>query len=210
MKIISLTLKNIEDVAAEAAFILSRGGIVIYPTDTIYGIGVDALDNEAVAKLYALKGRREEKPIHAMISSIRDMEKYGSVSSKTLTLAKHFLPGPLTLVIPKHPHLTTGITADRETIGLRIPDHMLCTALSAQFQNPITSTSANVSGMQTESSVEGILAQFGEKAHDIDLVINAGPLLPSPPSTVVDMTTTSPVILRKGIIPETAIMKAFK
>jgi len=210
MKIRLLTPETLHDVAKEAADVLSEGGVILFPTDTLYGLGADALSTEAVQKIYTIKGRDPQKPIHAIIPDRASMTTLGTPSIAAEKLAVHFLPGPLTLILRKLPHLTTGIASDIETIGIRIPHHPFCRTLSENFPKPITATSANLSGMETQNSVETILAQLREKAQHIDFVIDAGTLPPSPPSTVVDMTSTPPIILRNGIIPESAIIKALE
>lgn len=210
MKIVLLTLENIDQVAAEAALVLSRGGIIVYPTDTIYGLGSDALDDEATKKVYTLKGRNQDNTLSCMVSGMQNIEQLGLITEDVEKIALSFLPGPLTLVITKHDNVTTGIAAGRNTIGIRIPNHPFSLTLAKTFGKPITATSANISGMPTEDSVEKILAQFGDTAGHIDLVIDAGILPPSPPSTVVNMSVTPPQILRQGAISPEKIFEALR
>lgn len=205
MEVLSLASQNIEKVAEKAIAVLERGGVILYPTDTLYGLGADALCTEAVQKIYAIKGRDPAKPIHALIPDSEYMKTVGSVSPEAEKLAAHFFPGPLTLILPKHPHLTQGIATNIATIGVRIPHHPFCHALSHMFGKPITATSANQSGLPSFYTTEEILAQLGEKAQYIDLVIDAGTLPPSPPSTIVDVSSYTPRILREGAIPKEAI-----
>jgi len=200
MKILTYTPETSYEIASEAAGVLERGGVILFPTDTLYGLGADALSTDAVQKIYTIKGRDPHKPIHALIPDTSYMATLGAVSAQAQKLTEHFLPGPLTLILKKHPHLTTGIASDIETIGVRIPEHPLCHALAQSFGKPITATSANQSGMPTEYSVEKILAQLGEKAQSIDLVIDAGVLPPSLPSTIIDASSSLPKILREGAI----------
>lgn len=208
MKILTAhAASDYSEIAREASAVLKAGGVILYPTDTIYGLGVDALSDEAVNKLYALKGRKEDKPIHAMVERVGDFSHFAVVPKEAQILAEHFLPGPLSLVLEKHAHLTTGITKDLSTIGLRVPNHPLCMALCAAFPNPITATSANVSGLETVPTVAAILEQFGERSRYIDLVIDAGVLPPSLPSTVVAVGKESVRILRQGALTETDVWK---
>jgi len=200
MKILTLEKDTRDEVVREASQVLSRGGIVLYPTDTIYGLGCDALSDTAVKKIYLLKGRLEEKNISCVVSDRAHIEKLGVITRNIEILAKHFLPGALTLVLQKHDHITSGIAHGRDTVGVRIPDHPFSLSLARTFGKPITATSANISGMPTENTVEKILAQFGEKAEFIDFVIDAGTLPSSLPSTVVDCTVSPPRILREGAL----------
>ncbi len=200
MKILILEKATLDAVAYEASDVLSRGGIILYPTDTIYGLGCDALSDTAVKKIYTLKGRVEEKNMSCMVSDRAHIEKLGVITRDSEILAKHFLPGALTLVLSKHDTITSGIAHGRDTIGVRIPNHPFSLSLAYIFGKPITVTSANISGMPTEHTVEKILAQFGNKADLIDLVIDAGTLPSSVPSTVVDCTVSPPRILREGAI----------
>lgn len=191
---------NYIEIAKEASAVLRAGGVILYPTDTIYGLGVDALNDDAVRKLYALKGRKENKPMHSMVKGVEDFAHFAQVPREARVLAERFLPGPLSLVLQKHSHLTTGVTKDFGTIGLRVPNHPLCQALCAAFSNPITATSANVSDLETLPTVDAILEQFGDRSRYIDVVIDVGRLSPSLPSTVVDTSTDPVTILREGAL----------
>jgi L-threonylcarbamoyladenylate synthase len=136
-------------------------------------------------------------------------ERYAEFDGRSRTIAKHFLPGPLTLILKKHTAFDTGITRDISTIGIRIPDSQLCLEIEQMFRKPVTTTSANISGKECERTIEKILAQFGEAARDIDLVIDAGELPESKPSTVLDMSGIDPVILREGAIVAADIWQMF-
>lgn len=201
MEMIRLSASNVAKCAARAAEVLRAGGVVLYPTDTLYGLGADALSDEAVAKVRRIKGREEKKPIHCIVADIAMAERYAEVGSATRLLAEEFWPGPLTLVLRKKLEFTTGIARDIETIGIRIPKNNFCIALAREFGRPHTATSANVSGMPPERSVEAILAQLDEAARDIDIIIDAGTLPAQKPSTVVDVSGVHPIILREGAIP---------
>lgn len=189
------------DAVARAAAVLRAGGIVLYPTDTLYGLGTDAFSDDAIAKIYTIKGRDERKPIHCIVADLSMAGKYGEFNQTSQRLAKEFFPGPLTLVVEKKEGMESGIARDIETIGIRIPDNKFCIALARAFGKPYTTTSANVSGEVSERSVEKILAQLGASAEQIDLIIDAGTLPLSAPSTVVGVSGTDVVILREGAIP---------
>lgn len=198
--------KGLGECVLKASGVLRRGGIIIYPTDTLYGLGADALSDEAVAKVYAIKGRDEGKPMHAVFSDMKAVEEYAIVNDVARRLADEFLPGALTLVLKKRPGLNTGIVKGIETIGVRIPDNDFCLELARTYGKPYTATSANKSGQTPEISIEKIRAQLGETEKLVDLAIEA-PVFPMrPPTTVVNVASGAPVILREGAIPSSAIM----
>lgn len=210
MQIQRLVKETISDLLKKAIEVSDGGGVIIYPTDTLYGLGADALSDEAVAKIYAIKGREEKKPIHAIVEDMIMAEKYAEVNDVARKLAKAFFPGPLTLILKKRKGIDTGITRGIDTIGIRIPDNKFCLALAREFGKPITTTSANKSGEKPERSVGKIIAQLGEVAALVDLVIDAGELQPSLPSTVVDVSPGETVILREGAIPSSSILEALQ
>ena len=184
-----------------AAQILASRGIVLYPTDTLYGLGADALSDEAVAKVYAIKGREEGKPMHCVVADMTMAAEFGEVTGLAERLAERFLPGPLTLILKKKEELDTGSVRGLSTIGVRIPHNEFCIRLAKVFRKPFTATSANKSGQKPERSIEKIIAQLGDAAQLIDLVIDAGELPDSLPSTVVDVSSGEAFIVREGAIP---------
>ncbi len=175
------------------------GDIFLYPTDTLYGLGVNATDAEAVRLLQTLKGRPDGKPISVMVSDMRMMEAYAVVTPLARRLAEKFLPGALTLVLSTT-NLREEITAGTGTVGLRIPAHEAALSLVRSLGYPLTATSANVAGMNPERSVPKILAQFGERASMITQIIDYGELRESRASTVIDARGETPVILREGAL----------
>ncbi len=197
-------------VAAKAASVLRAGGIVLYPTDTLYGLGADALSDEALAGIIALKGRDAAKPIHAIVSDLAMAEQYGDIHTLVRMLARELPKGKATFIVRKRAGLETGILRGKSTFGFRIPDSALCAALLRSFGGPITATSANASGEAPPSSVDGILAQLGERAASIACVIDAGELPPSSPSTVIDLSAAEPVILREGAVPDADVWNAIR
>lgn len=204
---IRLNSGNVGECASLAAEILRAGGVVLYPTDTLYGLGADALSDDAVAKVYTIKGRDGKKPVHCVVSDMSMAERYVEVNSAgwriARKLAEKLLPGALTLILKKKKGIDGGIARDMDTVGIRIPDNEFCLALAREFGGCITTTSANKAGMETERNVEKILEQLGEAS--IDLVVDAGPLPSRQPSTVVDVSGKEPVILREGAISATDI-----
>ncbi|MDE2078802.1 MAG: threonylcarbamoyl-AMP synthase [Patescibacteria group bacterium] len=188
--------------------VFKNGGIVLFPTDTLYGLGVDALNPEAIRKLKELKGRDEKKPVSVIVADMAMAAAYADVTPLAARLAEKFLPGKLTLVLTAKPNLPEELTAGTGTIGIRMPKHVLCLNLARELGRPITATSANVAGEESERSVPDILAQFGERAGMIGKIIDVGELPESKPSTVVDARGEKPVILRDGAISKEAIAAA--
>lgn len=189
---------------AKAAEVLRSGGVVLYPTDTLYGLGADATSTEAIAKIYAIKGRDEKKPLHAIVSDIHMANEYGEVNEKAFALACAYLPGPLTLILRKRADI--AMSKGRDEFAIRIPDNRFCIELAKAFGKPYTTTSANLSGEATGRSVSAILDQLRERASLIDLVIDAGELPERKPSTIVNIRTGEPVIEREGAIPAAEIL----
>lgn len=186
---------------------MRAGGVVLYPTDTLYGLGADALSDEAVAKVRRIKEREKGKPIHCIVADIEMAEQYGEFNNTARLLAKQFLPGLLTLVLKKKGGIDSGIARNIETIGIRIPKNDFCLALAKEFGKPYTTTSANISGEASERSVRKILARLGKAASGINLVIDAGELPERQPSTVVGVSGSDIVILREGAVPAERIVR---
>ncbi len=199
MEQVSLTPQTQESLIQKAVEVLSQGEILLYPTDTVYGLGVDATDEDAIAALRDLKGRDEKKPILIMLPSVESIEDYAEMNEEAYRLAEAFLPGPLTLVLPAKKSVSYSVTFNR-TVGIRIPNDPFCLALSAAFGKPITTTSANRSGMDPKDTVPEILSQFGFHAESISLAIDAGAKGKSQPSTIVSITDSGTTVLREGAL----------
>lgn len=209
MEIVHLNEENLKQTVARAQEVLRVGGVILYPTDTLYGIGVDALSDHAVSKVYDIKGREKLKPIHSIVADIEMAERYAEMNDTARRLLRELPTGQLTLILKKR-HLDTGITRKIDTFGFRIPDNKFCIALVRAFDGPITATSANKSGDTPERTVSKILAQLGSAVSGIDLVIDAGELPPRQPSTIVDMTGQRPLILREGAISVSDLWNAIR
>src|SRR3989344_6802859 len=201
MERIKLAPNTIEKAAEAAVIVLERGGVILYPTDTLYGLGADAFSDEAVDRAYEIKGRNEKKPIHCIVADIAMAEMYAEVTADARLLFERLLPGALTVILKKRRGVEGGIARDIESIGIRIPSNEFCLQLARAFGRPYTATSANLAGHEHQRSVEAITNQLGSNADILDLIIDAGELPPSQPSTVVDLSSEEPVILREGVIP---------
>lgn len=199
MEIIHVNGQNIGQCATRAAKVLRAGGVIVYPTDTLYGLGAAALSDEAVAKVRAIKGRDKGKPMHALVSGAAMAGMYGEVTKKAETLAKEF-GGGVTVVVKKRSGFDAGILRGVPTFGFRIPDSDFCSRLLTALCGPVTATSASRSGLPAMRRISDILAQFGDHAEKIDLVIDGGTLPAREPSTVVDLSLPKPKIWREGAI----------
>jgi Sua5/YciO/YrdC/YwlC family protein len=176
--------------------ILQRGGLIAFPTDTVYGVGALAFDGKAVESIYKAKDRPIEKAIPVLIGDATDMEKVGmDIPDIVYQLAARFWPGPLTCIVPKKPTLPESVSAT-ETVGVRVPDHEVARAI-LHAAGPMAVTSANISGRPSPSTAQEVLAQLGGR---IDLIIDGGTTPGSVPSTLVDCTGNELKILREGPI----------
>jgi L-threonylcarbamoyladenylate synthase len=178
--------------------ILKRGGIVAFPTDTVYGLGASASIPEAVARVYAVKGRPRNMPLPLLLarwSQIEDVAE--TVPPLAWLLAKRFLPGALTLVLPRASSVPDIVTAGGMTVAVRIPAHPVPVALASGLGAPLLGTSANLSGRPSALTASEVYAQFGDQ---IDLVIDGGRSPGGRESTIVDVTGQVPVVLREGAV----------
>jgi L-threonylcarbamoyladenylate synthase len=181
-----------------AADVIASGGLVVYPTETVYGIGADAHDPGALARIPRAKGRDDRKPIIVLVGSSEGVAEFASsVSATAAELMRIFWPGPLTLVFPARPDVPELLTAGTGTIGLRWSPNRVCRDLIRCSGRAITSTSANRSGNPTPASVADIARELGE---EVDLYLDAGALEGRLPSTVVDVSGPVPRVVREGAI----------
>lgn len=199
MELMRLQEAGMEKAVRKAVQILKKGGLILYPTDTLYGIGADATNPKALALLRELKGREKRKPISVIVPGVSRMPEYGLLNATALDLAARFLPGALTLVVPATERIPEELTLNG-AVGLRVPADAFCTTLATAFGKPITATSANKSGRETPYTVREVLEQFGHDAHHLSLAIDDGERRGAGPSTVVSVTSDTPHILRKGVL----------
>jgi L-threonylcarbamoyladenylate synthase len=184
-----------------AMAVLQKGGLVAFPTDTVYGIGAMAFDGAAVERIYAAKDRPMEKAIPVLLGGQEDLAKVTlDVPEIAVRLAAHFWPGPLTLVVPKHPDLPETVSATA-TVGVRVPDHLVARTL-LHLAGPMAVTSANLSGQSSPSTASEVVDQLGGR---IALVLDGGATPGGIPSTVVDCTGVEPKILRQGPVSSAEI-----
>ncbi len=191
------------DAIKQAMAILNSGGLVAFPTDTVYGVGALAFDGRAVESIYVAKDRPIEKAIPVLIADAGGIDKVGTnVPDIAHQLAARFWPGPLTCLIPKQPTLPEAVSAT-DTVGVRVPDHEAARAL-LRAAGPMAVTSANISGQSSPSTAEEVYAQLGGR---IELIIDGGKTPGGIPSTLVDCTGDEIKILREGPISLEEIKK---
>src|SRR3989338_8785155 len=210
MEVIRLNDSNQAQLITRAAEVLRAGGVILYPTDTLYGLGADAFSDAAFQKVCEIKDRDERRPIHAVFENLAMVETYAEVSPLGRRLAQAFLPGPLTLVFKKKPSVTTGIGRNLSTIGVRIPRNKFCIALAHGCGKPYATTSANMSGAEPPATFEGIVRQLGGNTQLIDLAIEGSALPSYLRSTVDDVRDEQPFVLREGAISAAEIEKVAK
>ena len=192
-------------VLEEAASLILKGEVLVCPTDTGYAFAANALDVAAIQKVFALKKRSLDNPIHIAVSGIEEAEKYAYVDEAARVLAREFLPGALTLVLPRKEVVPSSLTGGRDTIGIRVPDNRAILALAKMVDRPLTTTSANISGKATPYTVQEIIDQLGDSIPQVALILDQGTIPIGGVSTIVDLTVRPPEILRQGRISEPEI-----
>ncbi len=201
MQVLDLSKLSIETVIKQAIEVLQSGGLIIFPTETTYGAGVIATDQDAVNKLLKYKARRQGKPLSIAVCCKDMAEKYVEVNEQAKTLYQQFLPGPVTVVSTGKHKVAAEVESEFGTLGVRIPDYPMLLELIKMLGQPITATSANASGKKRPYSVPDLLDRLSKKQQNlIDLIIDAGQLPVNPPSTVIDTTHSTPVVFRQGQI----------
>jgi tRNA threonylcarbamoyl adenosine modification protein (Sua5/YciO/YrdC/YwlC family) len=178
----------------KAVDILNKGGIVVYPTDTNYGIGCDILNKKAIERIYQLKHRHKSKPFSFICSGLKNISDYAKVSNYAYKTMKRLLPGPYTFILEGSKLVPKIMLTKRKTAGIRVPDNKICLALVEELKNPIITTSATMP--------DGSILNDASIIHDvfrnrIDLVID-GELVPGKPSSVISLIRDIPEVIRKG------------
>ncbi len=210
MKRVKLTNNNLQEVIKESIKILNEGGLVVYPTETCYGIAVDATNSKALAKLLSYKTFRGSKPISIAVSDIDMAKRYVSLNEMALNIYKNYLPGPITVVSKSIGILEPPVVSKQGSTGVRIPEYKFTLKLIKEFGRPITATSANVSYRPHPYSIDQLIKDLPKKNQSlIDMYIDDGVLPKNSPSTILDTTLNTLTILREGKIKfEDAIHKS--
>ncbi len=200
MRALKTTSQNIR----VASQIVSNGGLVVYPTDTVYGLGCDPFNVKAVKRVFRVKGDRK-KPLPILACSVADLEKIARLSDVARKIAAKFWPGPLTVIVPKKPALPDIVTNDLDSVGVRVPKHDMAIQLIRLSEGLLVGTSANKTGQKPACTASEALEQLGE---EVDVVLDGGKALLEKPSTVADLTTEEPKILREGPVALKDILEA--
>ena len=186
-----------------AADVLRAGGLVAFPTETVYGLGADASSPEAVARLYRVKGRPAGHPVIVHLAAADQLARWAAeVSPDAAALAAACWPGPLTLVVRRAPHVRDAVTGGRETVGLRVPDHAVALALLAASGGGIAAPSANRFGRVSPTTAAHVRDDL---ADDVDVVLDGGPCVIGVESTIVDCSGTESVLVRLGGVPHARV-----
>lgn len=180
---------------AQAVDVMRRGGVIAYPTDTVYGLGCDITNKRAIEKIYRMKGMKPDQLVSFVCPDLSDAARYGQIEDGAYRIMRRLVPGPYTFILQATREVPKGLRLKRKTVGIRIPDHPVALALARELGNPVASSSAAIDGE--------ILVDPGEmeqRLRDVELVLDverAG----ITPSTVLDMTGPEPVVVREGAGP---------
>lgn len=202
MQVLKATSKNV----ATASSIVKKGGVVVYPTDTVYGLGCDPFNIEAVKQVFRIKGERK-KPLPVLSCGIADVKKIAELHERAEKIAKMFWPGPLTLVLLKKPALPNIVTCNLKSVGVRVPKHKVALELICSSNRFLVGTSANKTGRKPPKTAQEAIKQIGE---NVDVILDGGATCFGKPSTVLDLTSGKPKILREGPVGLNEIMEAVK
>ena len=181
-----------------AVSIIEEGGIVAFPTESFYGLGVDATNSSAIQRIFRVKKRDPGLPLLILISSIDELSKYtASIPPEALELGRRFWPGGLTMVLQRSQAIPSLLTAGTGKIGIRVSGHPLAHALTLELNVPVTGTSANISGRPPCTRADEVVECFGGQ---VDLILDGGITKGTHPSTLLDVTSNPPLLIREGII----------
>lgn len=193
MKVLKTSIDRVdEDIVSQAINVLADGGVVLYPTDTVYGLGANIFDKKAVRRVFEIKNRSYLKPLSILVSDVESVDLVAKLTSSQREIINNCLPGPYTFILNKREIVSRHITAGLRNVGVRVPDNELACRLAGIF--PITTTSANLSDDEMLSNPKEILEQLDSK---VDLVIDAGDLKSTKSSSIIDLTGLEPKVLRK-------------
>jgi len=190
MKIISIYEPITRDLMYDKVF--------VYPTDTCYGIGCDALNGDLINRIYRIKGRGEHKPLSIMVDSLEMFKIFGEVNDYTEKLIQTYLPGDLTIIVPKTGNVPSFLNPHISTIGIRIPHHAFSLSLIQTLGRPIITTSANKTGEENPYAVQQIVSAFAGNEEKPDILFDGGTLPKTPPSTIIEVRGDRMHLVRQG------------
>jgi L-threonylcarbamoyladenylate synthase len=197
----NITIKDVK----KAAEIIKQGGLVAFPTETVYALACDPYNEHAVRRIYEIKGRGYDKPLSLLANSLRQIEKICYLSPKARSILHHFSPGPITLIcnVKEDLNIFCLTNINKKTIGIRIPNHKIALDIIDSVGYPIFATSVNKSGEKAATNASEIINRFEKQ---IDMIIDGGEVEIGVSSTVVDVTKDEVVILRQGSIKQSEIL----
>lgn len=188
----------------QAAKLIKRGEIVAFPTETVYGLGADGLNVAACQKIFAAKGRPSDKPLSLHVASLEMVERVAEISARAEKLFKAFCPGALTIILPKNKIVPDFVTGGRQSVGIRFPANDTALALIKLSGCPIAAPSANISGSPPPKTAQEV---FDNLRGRVEVILDGGQCQFGVSSTIIDLTTAEPKILRNGAIPAEKIME---
>lgn len=206
MNVVKLDLEN-KNFLSEIIHALKQGKVIVYPTDTVYGFGAHALDKAAIDKLFRIKKRPLTKPMPIIVRDVSMARRFAYIDSRNEKVLRAVWPGPITVVLSRKDILPSMVTGGKSTVGIRIPDYEFTKVLIEQIDFPITSTSVNISGEKSLNNIDDIARVFEKERYKPDIIIDAGELPGSQSSTVIDLTTSKPKILRVGPVRPEELLK---
>ena len=208
MKVVKIDLNgDFSEAIQEAIAVLKLGGTIVYPTDTLYGLGANALDTYAVEKVFKIKQRPKTKPLPIAVRNIKWAKELAFIYKKEEEILNAVWPGAVSVILPKRNIVSDILTAGQPNVAMRVPNNPFVDKLLGKFGYPITSTSANISDELPSSKISEIIERFENSEYKPDLVIDAGDLKESEPSTILDLTSDKPKILRLGPVKPEKLMK---
>lgn len=191
----------------QAISALQHGGVIAFPTDTVYGIGASLDHPDALRRIYDLKGRTPDKPLPILIARVEMLDSLSpDVDERLVDLAEQFWPGALTIVVPAADHLPAEVKAPDNTIGVRLPNHSIPLSIAERAGGAIATTSANISGQESAHAASEIRDAFGAR---IDVILDGGFAPQANPSTVIRVVEDQIVVLREGVISAEELLKSW-
>lgn len=204
MNVFPLTKEREVEAVLAAVNVLKKGGTVVIPTDTVYGLAADALKEAAVERVFTIKMRNDKKPLPVLVSDFEMLQKVAVADERMQELIKEY--GSITAVLPSRGWVPLSLRGGQLTVGVRIPEDPFVLQVIKGFGGPITGTSANLSGRPSHYNIQDIINEF-EGGEEPDLIIDAGNLPERSPSAVIDFTKQPPLVLRTGPLPKEVLMK---
>jgi len=210
MRILKVSTKNSKEIIEKSIKAIKKGEVLVCPTDTVYGLICDATNKKAVKRLFKIKKRKETKPIPIFVKDLKMAKNLAHINKNQKKFFEKNWPGKVTIVLKRlqptrHPSIKAGpynlpkiLFGEIKTIGLRIPKYKLAKELLKKLNLPLTGTSANISGRPPSTKIAEVINQFKGEKQQPNLILDAGNLRPSLPSTVIDLTGKKPKILREG------------